>query len=321
MQWYYVENGQQRGPVDEDALSALIRDGQVKPDDYIWNATMGQQWARVKTVPAFLPAVGAVGDSPPATIVASFSAPRHDAGPRGATPNRELTAQARGSLSGQWTKAVLGFGVFVAASIVVSILPKPLDSIVNLLISGPLALGLAIFFLALGDGATPAVEMIFHGFKRFGTAFLAQLLVSLISLVSALPGIAIMIIVCGKWFLSILKLAMSGAPPTGWPMPPTGFWIALIVVIIPTTIVSIRLGMTYFVIAGDPNVGATEALGRGAAMMKNHCWKFFCLMLRFVGWGILTIFTFFIGMLWLVPYIYTSMARFYRDVQPVDGAA
>ena len=44
-------------------------------------------------------------------------------------------------------------------------------------------------------------------------------------------------------------------------------------------------------------------------------------MLRFVGWGILTIFTFFIGMLWLVPYIYTSMARFYRDVQPVDGAA
>ena len=44
--------------------------------------------------------------------------------------------------------------------------------------------------------------------------------------------------------------------------------------------------------------------------------KLFCLVLRFLGWELLCILTLFIGFLWLVPYMNTTFARFYDDIQP-----
>jgi uncharacterized membrane protein len=49
--------------------------------------------------------------------------------------------------------------------------------------------------------------------------------------------------------------------------------------------------------------------------MDGNKWKYFCLCCRFIGWALLCILTLGIGFLWLFPYIYVSMAKFYDDVK------
>ncbi len=43
--------------------------------------------------------------------------------------------------------------------------------------------------------------------------------------------------------------------------------------------------------------------------------KLFLLMLSFIGWFLLSILTFCIGLLWVGPYMYQSMAAFYEDLK------
>ena len=40
MNWYYVENGQQKGPVTQDQLDELARQGTIKADTLTWTDGM-----------------------------------------------------------------------------------------------------------------------------------------------------------------------------------------------------------------------------------------------------------------------------------------
>jgi uncharacterized membrane protein len=50
-------------------------------------------------------------------------------------------------------------------------------------------------------------------------------------------------------------------------------------------------------------------------MMDGYKWKYFCLSLRFIGWGLLCVLTFGIGFIWLMPYMQQSLTQFYEDVK------
>lgn len=66
MEWYYSNNGQQAGPVSQDQLAELFRNGTVKPFDLVWNETM-TEWTpigKVEAFAAFAPAPAPV-DAPP----------------------------------------------------------------------------------------------------------------------------------------------------------------------------------------------------------------------------------------------------------------
>ena len=51
MQWYYAINGQRSGPVEQDVIESMLRDGTLKPDDLVWNQEMGGQWAKASAAP------------------------------------------------------------------------------------------------------------------------------------------------------------------------------------------------------------------------------------------------------------------------------
>ncbi len=64
--WYYTRNGQQQGPVDNQELNRLARDGHVSPDDLVWTEGM-ISWARAgDTLDAFRP--GQTGESEPSGL-------------------------------------------------------------------------------------------------------------------------------------------------------------------------------------------------------------------------------------------------------------
>lgn len=70
MNWYYVENGQQAGPVDDAQLDVLLASGRVNSETLIWREGMAnwEQYAKVR--PLSPPATSAFNPVPTAGISA-----------------------------------------------------------------------------------------------------------------------------------------------------------------------------------------------------------------------------------------------------------
>lgn len=85
--------------------------------------------------------------------------------------------------------------------------------------------------------------------------------------------------------------------------------------IIPGIIKSLAFSMTEYVIADNPEISPTEALDKSQALMKGNKWRLFCLYFSFIGWFILSAFTFGIGFFFLLPYINTTIANFYVEIR------
>ena len=90
--------------------------------------------------------------------------------------------------------------------------------------------------------------------------------------------------------------------------------------IIPGFIASYSYAMTSYILAEHPQLTAREAIARSKEMMEGNRGRLFCLQLSFIGWGILSAFTFGIGNLWLTPYKQAATAAFYREVSCGDSA-
>jgi len=101
-------------------------------------------------------------------------------------------------------------------------------------------------------------------------------------------------------------------------------WTLLL--IIPGIIAVFRYSMSFYILADHPEMGIMEALNESKRMMRGNKWKFFCLNLSFIGWGILCLFTMGIGFLWLGPYMEVTIIAFYdiangslRSVRSIEG--
>jgi uncharacterized membrane protein len=119
------------------------------------------------------------------------------------TENKELMAQARASLSGKWNIAVCTTLVYVLIATIpfmpfisfvpFIIIPFSENMIILIIGGGPLLLGLTMFFLALSRGKEVRIEQLFKGFRYFGTALAAYLLVIIFTflwlLLLIVPGI------------------------------------------------------------------------------------------------------------------------------------
>ena len=173
MQWYYTSGGQQFGPVEESVLSQMARDGQLKPTDLVWNSSMGGQWVAASSIPGLFPA---------GPMLVSE---RREPGTAGKTPNRDLMRQARESLKGNW-------GLAVGAMFVYQLILGAAQGI-QLVIGGPMMLGLTILFLAISRRTGPTFSQLFDGFSNFATALCAYLLtlifIILWTLLLIIPGI------------------------------------------------------------------------------------------------------------------------------------
>ena len=96
--------------------------------------------------------------------------------------------------------------------------------------------------------------------------------------------------------------------------------IVVTLISIPTLLIGgIILGYAYkmvpFLMHDYPELSTREVLRTSREMMRGHKWDLFLLELSFLGWGLLSILTLGIGLLWLTPYIYAAEAHFYEDLK------
>ncbi len=88
-----------------------------------------------------------------------------------------------------------------------------------------------------------------------------------------------------------------------------------LLLIVPGIIAALSYAMTFFILADEKDVTASDALAKSKRIMDGHKWKLFYLGCRFIGWALLCVLTLGIGFLWLFPYMYTSMTLFYEDIK------
>ena len=88
-----------------------------------------------------------------------------------------------------------------------------------------------------------------------------------------------------------------------------------LLLIVPGIIARYSYSMSYYILKDDPRLKANEARNRSIALMQGHKWQLFCLHLSFIGWILLSLLTFGILLLWIVPYMELATAEFYEDIK------
>lgn len=285
-QWYYAKEGKQFGPVNGAQLQQLAKSGDLRPEDLVWHAGLGGEWVSSKSVPNLFSEFESAQSFP-----TDFQTPPiQQASARVLPSNAEITRMARGALEGRWASII---GIYLVWFFVV------IGSV----------FGLVVFQGAVERiaGKSPLLE--------FGT----QLIQNIIQAPFTLS-------------FSFLSLRIARGQSTHVPMVFQGFahfWKACatyfliflfallwtLLLIVPGIIAGLSYSMAWYILCDDPTLSPLEAIRRSKAMMRGHKWRYFCLLCRFLGWGVLCIFTLGIGSLWLLPYFGTSVAVFYNDLK------
>ena len=208
--------------------------------------------------------------------------------------NSELRAQARERLEGQWGTFVLMTFLMLVIQTILQI-PGYIGSLLEVLspenvlaslsfsnisnilslLALPLSWGLTVSLLRNHREESVDLENLFDGFR----------------------GGRYTRVFCALFLVNLFSF----------------LWALLL--IIPGIMKAFSYALTPFIIMDEPELTARQAITRSCEIMQGRRWKLFCLYLSFIGWGILSILTFGIGILWLVPYMNASFAAFYEDAR------
>ena len=188
---------------------------------------------------------------------------------------------ARESLSGNWLNAVLAYLIIMGILSVASRLNEAV-----ILISGPLVYGLFLYYLILIREKTGDFNLLFKAFSFSGKNL-------------GLFGKTLIIYLLMNLYIFLWSLLL----------------------IVPGIIAAYSYRMVVYLVIDDPEIGISEALVQSKKMMYGYKAKLFYLDLSFIGWGLLCILTLGIGFLWLSPYMITSQAHFYEELNKENGFA
>ena len=163
---------------------------------------------------------------------------------------------------------------------------------IMLMLGSVVGLGYRRYTLSLIDGEPAEFKQLFSQFHRLWPAALMRLLIVLVEVA--------MILLLVPLILLVPVLTIFLVP----------VWLVALIYI------SYGFVLSDFIMAEDEHCTAMEALKRSWMLMAGIRWKYFCLGFSFIGWVILTAFTFGIGGLFLTPYVQVAYASFYRNLKP-----
>jgi len=81
-------------------------------------------------------------------------------------------------------------------------------------------------------------------------------------------------------------------------------------------IVGLYFSQVWLILVDQPKMDAWEAIKRSALLMCHHEGYYLFLLLSFVGWAILSVFTMGLGVIFLIPYMSVAQVLFYQEIRP-----
>ena len=91
-----------------------------------------------------------------------------------------------------------------------------------------------------------------------------------------------------------------------------------LLLVIPGIIRALAYAMVPYLVV-DTDLEAKDVLRKSREMMKGYKWDFFVFGLSFFGWILLVPFTLGILLIWLIPYMFVSMALYYEKLKEING--
>lgn len=226
----------------------------------------------------------------------------------------ELKASARQSLQGKWGKGALiilsYLGIILLINLVLGIIPV-IGQIVNAVITIPISYGIMVSFIKLKRGE----EVKYTDFLNEGLSKIGKVwgIVGHTILKMLIPVIVVVV----SYFIVIF--GTSGTVMNAFTEASLGFLgitvIGIIVFMISGIYVSIK-GLLYiltnYILYDNPDMDSKAIVEESERLMRGNRCKYVWLELTFIGWFILTSFTFGIGLLWLAPYMSVTVICFYE---------
>ena len=230
---------------------------------------------------------------------------------------RDLKKYARETLNGKYKVAICGMlavmGVTALGSLLTSVLFR--NSSTLTLITGNIfafimaqimnvfSAGLSYMYLNMARGREFSYGDILYLFKHNPDRVLvSSLVLSVIELIVSIPYYYVNYFVDPGTTLE--EQVIWYATGTGW----------MLFASIATMILTIPFMMVYYLQADDLEISGIDALKKSARLMKGYKFKYIRMMLSFVPWLIASIFTLYIGLLWVIPYAEMTTVMFYRDI-------
>lgn len=236
----------------------------------------------------------------------------------------QLRTNAREALKGKWGKAALITLVYAVISWLISFvlnLIPGIGGIVSVIISLPLSYGFLISFIKLKRNEEIGyVDFFTIGFSNFGKIWavfgnmLLKMIVPVVLLIVFIVLIAFSGVGAGvgvAYRATGATASFSGLMILGL----IGYLASLIYLIIKGYLYS----LSYYILYDNPDKTAKEIVEESEKLMRGNRWSFFWLGLTFIGWTILSAFTLYIGLFWLIPYIMVSFVAFYESLAGTNG--
>jgi len=188
--------------------------------------------------------------------------------------NVELMTESRGVLKGNWGLPITVTVLCLVLGAGMQVLPI-IGWLASLVIQPQIGVGASIFYLNFSRQKEINIEQLFVTFKDMNRF-------------GNIIGTYLLMLLC--------------------------IFVGFICFIIPGIMLCFAFSQVFFILAEDEKISPVDALKASYALMNGNKWNCFCLMCRFIGWIILSILTFGIGLLWFYPYYWVSMAKFYDNI-------
>lgn len=99
-----------------------------------------------------------------------------------------------------------------------------------------------------------------------------------------------------------------------------GLWFLLLIV--PGIIKAVSYSMQFYLLADYPNLTARQSLTLSKKLTEGYKWELFVTICSFWGWLLLSILTFGLALVYVIPYYYTTMGAIYvflKEKALIDG--
>ena len=218
--------------------------------------------------------------------------------------NKEYKDEALDALSGNWSQAILAaFAVMVLSELTYA-MAWGLDRIS------------VSSIVEKGEWVLPTITVIgFAAILAYALFLLIPVAVGMINSFNSLY--------CKSdgqilWNMKALSFSDCGRSIAGMLMMSVVTSVYSLLLLVPGFIASFALFLVPYLLKDNPELSIMDTLRLSRRMMEGHKMQLFKLQLSFIGWIFLNFLTLGIGMLWLMPYMMTTLAAFYQDVKNED---
>lgn len=91
--------------------------------------------------------------------------------------------------------------------------------------------------------------------------------------------------------------------------------LALLLSVVLNLLATLPMALAYYLLADDLELGGMEAIKQSIALMRGKIGKYLMLQVSFLPLLVLSVFTLYIALLWIIPYMEMSSVMFYRDAR------